>query len=167
MLESLPPKPPIHEPPRATLLAAPGEMARTGLWMGGAHTTLGEPIAVETLAASWVIDCAGDMPHGYRKAAGRWLAYVFADLESVPGRFERLQHLVAEVAGAMSSANGAAPRDVFVVCQHGMNRSGLVAGLLLRELGLTGEDAVARIVSARPGSLSNQTFRRLLLGSRE
>jgi len=74
-----------------------------------------------------------------------------------------LQHLVAEVAGAMSPANGEAPRDVFVVCQHGMNRSGLVAGLLLRELGLTGEDAVARIVSARPGALSNQTFRRLLL----
>jgi hypothetical protein len=163
MLEHLPPETRIHEPPRASLLAAEGEVGNAALWMGGARTPMGEPIAVEALARSWIIDCAGDMPHDYRKAAGRWFAYVFADLESVPARLARLRDIVREVGAAMATGNGAPPRDVFVVCQHGMNRSGLVAGLLLCELGLTGEAAVERIVSARPGALSNLTFRRLVL----
>jgi protein-tyrosine phosphatase len=46
-----------------------------------------------------------------------------------------------------------------------MNRSGLVAGLLLRELGIEGAEAVERIRAARPGALSNLHFREMLLYS--
>jgi protein-tyrosine phosphatase len=43
-----------------------------------------------------------------------------------------------------------------------MNRSGLVAGLLLRGFGVDHEQAVRLIRAARPGALSNETFVRLL-----
>jgi hypothetical protein len=45
-----------------------------------------------------------------------------------------------------------------------MNRSGLVAGLLLRELGMAGTAAVDRIVLRRPGALSNVAFRTIVAG---
>jgi hypothetical protein len=46
-----------------------------------------------------------------------------------------------------------------------MNRSGLLTGLLLRELGLSGTLALERILGARPGALSNEAFRRLVVGT--
>jgi hypothetical protein len=43
-------------------------------------------------------------------------------------------------------------------CSSGFNRSGLVAGLILTELGMSGAEALARIRSRRPGALYNGTF---------
>jgi hypothetical protein len=43
-----------------------------------------------------------------------------------------------------------------------MNRSGLMIGLILRALGLAGEDALRAITCCRPGALTNRTFVRLL-----
>jgi protein-tyrosine phosphatase len=40
----------------------------------------------------------------------------------------------------------------------GYNRSALVAGLILCELGFTGPDAVARLRERRPGALFNERF---------
>jgi protein-tyrosine phosphatase len=40
----------------------------------------------------------------------------------------------------------------------GFNRSALVAGLILCELGYTGPDAVSRLRARRPGALFNDTF---------
>lgn len=56
---------------------------------------------------------------------------------------------------------------VAVVCWMGLNRSGLVAGVMLRKLGLTGEQAVARIKSWRGvvqglEALHNQLFVKML-----
>jgi hypothetical protein len=42
-----------------------------------------------------------------------------------------------------------------------MNRSGLLAGLILRALGVPAEAALAA-VAARPGALTNQTYARLV-----
>jgi len=163
MLEPLPREPHSTEPPRASLIAVAGELCAPGIWMGGAHTQRGNEIRIETIGQSWFIDCAGDMPAAYRAGAGRWLARVFADIEEIPAGFESLRATVREVARAMGNGLENAPEHLYVVCQHGMNRSGLVAGLLLREFGIGGDDAVERICRARPGALSNQAFRRLIL----
>jgi protein-tyrosine phosphatase len=52
-------------------------------------------------------------------------------------------------------------RDGHVVLSHcgmGYNRSALVAGLILHELGMSGHDVVARLRDRRPGALFNETF---------
>jgi hypothetical protein len=53
------------------------------------------------------------------------------------------------------------PARVYVMCQQGMNRSGLLAGLILRALGVDAEAALAA-VATRPGALTNQTYARLV-----
>jgi hypothetical protein len=40
----------------------------------------------------------------------------------------------------------------------GFNRSALVAGRILVELGIPGKEVVARLRAARPGALFNETF---------
>jgi len=128
--------------------------------MGGAHTHFGQPIALDTIERAWVVDCAGDMPGDYRARAARWFPRVFADLDAVPPAMDAIRALAASVSAGLASND--APEHLYIVCQHGMNRSGLVAGLVLRELGLPGTAAVSRILAARPGALSNQAFRRLV-----
>ncbi len=152
-----------EEPPRANLLVPPGELCVAGIWMGGAHTMLGTSISLEVVERAWVFDLAGDMPPAYRSRAKRWVSRVFADIDSVPREFEGLRATVREMAKELEAGTG--PEGVYVMCQHGMNRSGLVSGLLLRELGMSGSGAIERIVQARPGSLSNVAFRRLVEGS--
>ena len=43
-------------------------------------------------------------------------------------------------------------------CGMGYNRSALVAGLIMIELGMSGPDAVARLRERRPGALFNDRF---------
>ena len=43
-------------------------------------------------------------------------------------------------------------------CGMGYNRSALVAGLILNELGMGGPDVVARLRERRPGALFNDGF---------
>jgi hypothetical protein len=47
---------------------------------------------------------------------------------------------------------------VLTHCTTGFNRSGLVAGLILTELGVPGAEALARIRERRPGALFNELF---------
>src|SRR5580765_1004450 len=47
---------------------------------------------------------------------------------------------------------------VLTHCGMGYNRSGLVAGLILKALGVPGEAAVTRIRERRPGALFNDRF---------
>lgn len=49
-------------------------------------------------------------------------------------------------------------------CGMGFNRSALVAGLILHELGMPGPDAVARLRERRPGALFNERFAAFLEG---
>lgn len=52
-------------------------------------------------------------------------------------------------------------RDGHIVLSHcgmGYNRSALVAGLILTELGMSGTDAVTRLRDRRPGALFNDRF---------
>ena len=48
-------------------------------------------------------------------------------------------------------------------CGMGLNRSALMAGLILMYGGMSGADAVARIQSRRTGALYNEVFRDYLV----
>lgn len=153
--------------PRASLVLAAGEAANTHteIWMGGAHSVVGELLVPGDLAGSWLIDCAGEFDRAYRDSLGRWLSCVFPDLDGPLSASNRVHHVVEEAVNAVLAGNGTAPERIYVMCQHGMNRSGLVAGLIMRSFGVTPVEAVDRIRAARPGALANDSFRRLILRS--
>ena len=149
--------------PRASLVLTAGELGScSNIWMGGAHSHRGDEILHEALGGAWLIDTAGDMPTEHRAAALKMIACVFVDSEGVPSPFWRIEQTVEDAMNAARGESGPAPTDIYVVCQHGMNRSGLVTGLLLRQLGLEAGEAIDRIRRQRPGALSNHTFERLL-----
>ena len=67
----------------------------------------------------------------------------------------RVLHHIAEL-GATLVRGGS---SVVVMCERGVNRSGLVTALIVRELqGVSGAEAVALIRARRQGSLRNPDF---------
>jgi hypothetical protein len=163
-----PPRPPE---PRASRIPIPGrDDIATELWMGGADALFGERIAPDDLHDAWVIDLAGEMPESHLTVCLHGMARVFADVEGIPAGFARLSALAASVANCLSGAPGSdqwehpaqPPSRLYVMCQQGMNRSGLVTGLILRALGVPAEAALAAI-RTRPGALSNQTYTQLIM----
>lgn len=154
----------VHAPRASRLLAAgDSPVTRTEIWMGGAHSHIGEELSHNSLASAWLIDCAGDMDPSFRSSTGRWLACVFPDLDGPLASSNRVAEVVQLTLDSIASG-GDAPDRVYVMCQHGMNRSGLVAGLLLRGLGVEPRETVERIRRARPGALANDHFRLMVLG---
>ena len=151
--------------PRASLVLAAGELPGVGteVWMGGAHSVAGDPWVESTLARSWVIDCAGEIDRSYRSMTGNWLACVFPDLDGPLATSNRVAEVVRESLDALSRPLDDAPERLYVMCQHGMNRSGLVTGLILRGLGVPPREAVDRIRAVRPGALANDAFRLMVL----
>jgi len=150
--------------PRASLLEVPLLASlRTQLWMGGVHTTLGDPMVDLHVQQAWVVDCVGEMPSWLSSRAERYIPRVFSDIEEVPGNMARITALVEELAEAVSGAQP--PERVYLLCKQGMNRSGLVSALLLRELGVPSNEAVAVVRAARPGALNNVTFEQLVRGT--
>jgi hypothetical protein len=153
-----------QHPPRASKILAAGEVSNihTEIWMGGAHTSHGEALAAGDLGKSWIIDCAGDIDQSYRTAPGRWVSCVFPDIDGRPAAELLITSVVRETFDAIQLGNGTAPDRIYVMCQHGMNRSGLVSGLILRSLGFQAAEAIDRIRAARPGALANDGFVHML-----
>lgn len=114
-----------------------------GVWIGGDLAPL--PAGVRTVvsldAATVPLRRAGVVEH----------RHPFRD-----SRFQRvprgpLEAAVAAVVGA--------PGGVLVRCRHGLNRSALVACLVLVEQGaLAPPDAIAQVRRVRPGALNNPYF---------
>lgn len=161
--------PPSVEP-RASRIQIPGrEELVTELWMGGADSLHGELLVPAHLADAWIIDLAGDLPEVYRGAAACWLPRVFADVEQVPHGYARLAALAESIAACLTGAGASdgwphpdePPARVYVLCQQGLNRSGLLTGLILRALGVPAEQALSAI-GTRPGALTNLTYVRLV-----
>ncbi|WP_322819198.1 hypothetical protein [Tepidiforma sp.] len=150
-------------PPRASLVAPPGAIAtlHAAIWMGGAHSLLGQPLQPTALATAWLVDCAGDMPQPYRQTAALHIPCVFADLEAHALPTRHILPTVELLAAAITDP-ATSPTAVYIMCTHGMNRSGLLTALLLRQLGLDADTAIARIRAARPGALSNRSFLEIL-----
>lgn len=138
------------------------------IWVGGSDTALGDELELHHLEDAWLIDCAGEMTPAFRDAALACFPRVFADLEVLPSNYERLRALARDIGArvrgeaAEALAEHASPVRVFVMCSQGFNRSGLMAGLILRELGAEPDEIVRAIRRARPGALSNEAFVRLL-----
>lgn len=156
---------PAQPQPRASVVLEAGTIRglRSTIWMGGAHSHIGSTLTEDHFRRAWVLDCAGDMPGELASVAAKWNALVFADIDERPAKLQRLQETTKEWAMALTKDIAATtPEHVFLMCQYGMNRSGLAAGLLLRSLGVDAEETVSRIRRARPGALSNQAFVQVL-----
>ncbi len=157
-------RPEAYEPRASRLLVPALAAVRTEVWMGGVHTTQGDPVASMHLRTAWVVDCAGEMPPDLALDAARHIPRVFTDIEAVPANLHRIESLIEELVAAV--AGEAAPQRIYVMCKQGLNRSGLVTALLLRALGTAPQDAVAAVRAVRPGALNNVTFERLVHGER-
>jgi hypothetical protein len=106
-----------------------------------------------------VIDLEGGLDHCVPTVPGHVL-YVYLPIydEELPdlGRL----HGVARLAAAQYRAG----ETVLSHCGMGFNRSALVAGLVLVELGWRGAAAVERLRERRPGALFNARFAEYLSG---
>ena len=71
-------------------------------------------------------------------------------------------HAVVDLAASLIREG----HRVLAHCNMGYNRSGLVAGLILKSLGMAGDAAVTRIRERRPGALYNDRFANYLTASR-
>ena len=156
--------PAVDVSPRATLILPPGVRDNSAaIWMGGARSLGGHHVALNRMRTAWLVETAGDMPAAFHEMARNTLFCVFADTEEVPSVIDRIRDTAVRVADA-ARLQASAPTDVYIVCSQGLNRSGLVTGLVLRQLGMAGSAAVDLIRSARPGALSNHAFEGLVLG---
>ncbi|MDP2622533.1 MAG: hypothetical protein Q8Q29_01905 [Actinomycetota bacterium] len=143
----------------------------TEVWVGGAESAVGELLTPNDMRGTWLVDCAGEIAREFTAAASESFMSVFADIDSVPSSFDRIAGLARELAVRLADGNGdeapGPPSRLYVMCSQGFNRSALVAGLILRELGAAPDEVLREIRRSRPGSLTNETFVRLLLeGSR-
>ena len=100
-----------------------------------------------------IIDLEGTLDTGVSTRPGHIL-YIYHHIydEELPD-LERL-HAVAAL-GARLIRSG---QKVLAHCSMGYNRSALVAGIILTELGLDGAAAVQRLRARRPGALYNERF---------
>ncbi|MBI4915451.1 MAG: hypothetical protein HY825_06355 [Acidobacteria bacterium] len=100
-----------------------------------------------------VIDLEGGLDHGVPTVPNQIL-YVYFPIydEDLPNlvKLEGVARLGADLVRA--------GHRVLSHCGMGFNRSALVAGRILIELGVPGKDVVARLRAARPGALFNEVF---------
>jgi len=107
-----------------------------------------------------VIDLEGGIDHGVPVLPNHTLYLYFPIFDEDLPDIERL-HGIAQL-GARLVRSG---QPVLSHCGAGFNRSALVAGLILVELGWSGAEALQRLRERRPGALFNETFA-AYLGSR-
>lgn len=114
------------------------------------------------LDISVIVDLEGDIDHGVPRTPDNVL-YVYLPIHDahLPNldRLHSVASLVAELA-----ARG---QRVLCHCGVGLNRSPLVAGLAMVDLGCSPEEVVAAIRARRPGSLYNPVFVAHLLASEQ
>ena len=105
-----------------------------------------------------VIDLEGDVDHGVPTEVDQFL-YVYLPIQDgeMPD-LDRL-HAVAKMAATLIRRGD----RVLSHCGMGLNRSALMAALILMYNGMTGPDAVERLQSRRPGALYNDKFRDYLI----
>jgi protein-tyrosine phosphatase len=100
-----------------------------------------------------VIDLEGDLDRGISTRPGEML-YLYCPIydEELPDL--PTLHALGRL-GADLIRNG---RRVLSHCGMGYNRSALVAGVILTELGMDGRAAVEQLRAKRPGALFNEVF---------
>jgi protein-tyrosine phosphatase len=108
---------------------------------------------VEEHRLSVVIDLEQDVDQGIPAHPDR-VIYVYFPIrdEGLPS-LSRL-HTVARLGSDLLRQG----ERVLVHCEMGLNRSALLAGLILVHGGASGEDALQRLQDRRPGALFNERF---------
>lgn len=131
----------------------PRRRGRGRLWQGGIERFEGHaPCRVRVADVDAVVLLECDLGVDVTAPRVRRLPLIDdgADLQYLP----ELHKVAAEMAGVMVDGG-----DVVTLCRQGRNRSGLVSGLILYELGMGGPEAVRLIRSKRKRrSLSTPEF---------
>ena len=108
---------------------------------------------------SVVIDLEGDLDAGVPTVPDRVLYLYFPIFDEDLPNLDKL-HAVARLGASLVQTG----HKVLSHCGMGFNRSALVAGLILVDLGLSGEEAFALLRRQRPGALFNDVFASYLRG---
>ena len=117
--------------------------------------------AVHDKGITVVIDLEGDVDHGVPTAADQFL-YVYLPIHD--GDLPNLDRLRA--VGALGAELVAKGHRVLSHCGMGLNRSALVAALVMMRGGMPAASAVAQLRERRPGALFNEVFANWLLAQR-
>jgi protein-tyrosine phosphatase len=108
---------------------------------------------IEQHSISVIVDLEGALDAGIPSGDGTllYLYYPFED-ESVPdpAMVDPLSAFLAELYRA--------GHRLLIHCRLGFNRSPLMAGAVLHQLGWSGSDAVKRLRERRPGALFNEHY---------
>ncbi|HSK76980.1 MAG TPA: dual specificity protein phosphatase [Thermoanaerobaculia bacterium] len=104
-----------------------------------------------------VIDLEGELDHGVPTIPNHIL-YIYFPIydEDLP---DMAKLLAVARLGASLVRSG---HRVLSHCGMGFNRSALVAGLILMDMGMSGPEVVSHLRSKRPGALFNEVFARYL-----
>jgi protein-tyrosine phosphatase len=113
---------------------------------------------VEELQISAVIDMDGDLDIGVPTVPNHMLYIYFPIFDEDLPDLEKLHAVARMGAGLIKSGH-----RVLSHCGMGLNRSALMAGLIMTYLGTKGPEAVELIRRRRPGALFNDNFASYLL----
>ena len=105
-----------------------------------------------------VIDLEGDVDHGVPTDANKFL-YIYLPIHDAQMPDMDRLHAVAKLGAELVRRGD----RVLSHCGLGLNRSALLAALILMYLGMDANTAVERIRERRPGALFNQVFADYLL----
>ncbi len=108
---------------------------------------------IEDHGISAIIDLDGDLDLGIPTVPNHMLYIYFPIYDEGLPDLDKL-HAVADL-GARLVKSG---EKVLAHCGMGLNRSALMAGLILTCLGMNGADAVVLLRQKRPGALFNENF---------
>ena len=106
-----------------------------------------------------VIDLEGGLDVGVPTAPNECLYVYFPIFDERLPNLNKL-HGVASMCASLISHN----HRVLSHCGMGLNRSALVAGLILHKLGMSGTEVITRLRERRPGALFNDQFAVFLEG---
>ena len=109
-----------------------------------------------------VIDLEGDIDHGVPTAADSWLYVYYPIHDDELPNLAKLRAIALMGAELVRQGHG-----VLSHCGMGFNRSALLAGMIMHELGMDGPEIVAKIRERRPGALFNGVFADHLAGLRQ
>ncbi|MES1244696.1 MAG: dual specificity protein phosphatase family protein [Acidobacteriota bacterium] len=114
---------------------------------------------VEEHGITVVIDLEGDLDHCVPTMPNHVL-YIYYPIydEDLPD-MAKLEAVVRLGASMVEAGH-----KVLSHCGMGFNRSALVAGLILHQLGMPGPETVTHLRQRRPGALFNDVFANHLLG---
>jgi protein-tyrosine phosphatase len=115
-----------------------------------------EPI--ERLRISAVFDMDGDLDIGVPTVPNHMLYIYFPIYDEELPDLEKL-HALARLGAALIGTG----HRVLSHCGMGLNRSALMAGLILTYLGMPGAEAVDLLRQKRPGALYNENFANYLM----